>query len=216
MEPRPRSLFISDIHGHFSAFTGLLEAVRYLPGRDRLVLLGDYVGRGPDNLRCLQLVGKLVKRVNVFGLMGNHEHQLLKVLRSQDVASGQRYAYTQTLAEQIQDPDAAMDLLDGLGPWYADDFVIAVHAGVNPELDDWRNSSLEEFTTIREPFLTAPLSVPQTVIFGHTPCVSIHGSPSVWFGPGKIGIDGGAGHGGQLNCLIFDGTRFSSASMPCR
>jgi len=42
--------------------------------------------------------------------------------------------------------------------------------------------------------------------YSHTKTIDIHGSPDVWYGEGKIGIDGGCAFGYQLNCLeIIDG-----------
>lgn len=43
-----RMLVISDIHGELEKFEGLLAAVGYNPEKDQLILLGDYVDRGPN------------------------------------------------------------------------------------------------------------------------------------------------------------------------
>ena len=62
---------------------------------------------------------------------------------------------------------------------------------------------------IREPFISSPVTAGKTVVFGHTRTVKLHGQPTVWFGDGKIGIDGGCAFGDQLNALIThaDGKR---------
>ena len=211
-----RTLFISDIHGRVEALKALLEQVNFVPQTDRLVLLGDYVGQSPDNLQCLLYIFELTKQANTVALMGNHDLHLWRYLQpsgSSVAAKFARYPYTASLAAEIERRHPELiDFLGSLRLWHAGDQFIAVHAGVNPALSDWRNSSVNDFTTIRDPFLSAPLSLAETVVFGHTPCTALHNSPEVWYGPGKIGIDGGAGKGLRLNCLIFDGARFSSAS----
>ncbi len=55
---------------------------------------------------------------------------------------------------------------------------------------------------------------PRVVLFGHTPCQLLHGSPAAWYGPGTVGIDGGAGRGQQINCLIDDGQTFRMHAVP--
>lgn len=219
MDLTGRSLFISDIHGQLDVLRALLVQADYDPQRDRLVLSGDYVGKGPDNLSCLSFLANLKQKTSVIALMGNHELNLWHCVQRRPMSSTQeeRYPYAPRLAEQIKrhNPEVIAFLAD-LDLWYADDSVIAVHAGINPRLNDWRSTSVEELTSMREPFLSESLPVQQTVIFGHTPCQRLHGSPDVWFGTNKIGIDGGAGHGIQLNCLIWDRLRFSAISVPCR
>lgn len=211
-----RTLFISDIHGRLDALKALLNQVDYDPLSDRLVLLGDYVGQSSDNMNCLLYIFELTKQSNAVALMGNHDLNLWKYLKANGGSSppkSARYPYTSSLAEEIErlHPEL-IDFLGSLRFWYADDHFVAVHAGFDPYQQDWRSSSADDFTTIRDPFLSAPLSLPETVVFGHTPCTALHNSPEVWYGPGKIGIDGGAGKGLQLNCLIFDGVSFSSTS----
>ena len=43
-----RILAISDIHGQADALERLLVHANYHPSKDRLVLLGDYIGKGPN------------------------------------------------------------------------------------------------------------------------------------------------------------------------
>jgi serine/threonine protein phosphatase 1 len=72
-----RELAIGDIHGCVRSLGALLEAVQ--PGRtDTVVLLGDYVDRGPDSCAVLDMILDLQKRCNVVALAGNHEKMLLQ------------------------------------------------------------------------------------------------------------------------------------------
>ena len=44
-----RTLVISDIHGELELFEELLRETGYDAAEDELILLGDYVDRGPDS-----------------------------------------------------------------------------------------------------------------------------------------------------------------------
>ncbi|MBM7568831.1 hypothetical protein [Paenibacillus sacheonensis] len=72
---------------------------------------------------------------------------------------------------------------------------------MNPSYITWKEQSARDFLYIKEPFISASTAVDKPVIFGHTKTIDIHGSAGVWFGDGKIGIDGGCAYGYQLNCL---------------
>jgi serine/threonine protein phosphatase 1 len=73
--PTPRTIAIGDIHGHSRALAGLLALVEPRP-KDTLVLLGDYVSRGPDSRSVLQAVMDLRGRCQVVALRENHEEML--------------------------------------------------------------------------------------------------------------------------------------------
>ncbi|HEY2985505.1 MAG TPA: metallophosphoesterase, partial [Jatrophihabitantaceae bacterium] len=75
MTPR-RTLAISDIHGERERFERLLDEVRYDPAADDLILLGDYVDRGPDARGVVDLVIGL-RDEGATVLMGNHEQMML-------------------------------------------------------------------------------------------------------------------------------------------
>ncbi len=53
-----RRILVGDIQGCREELEALLEAVAFEPGVDRLLPLGDLVGRGPDALGTLRLLGR--------------------------------------------------------------------------------------------------------------------------------------------------------------
>jgi serine/threonine protein phosphatase 1 len=74
----PRTLAIGDIHGCLAALDTLLEAIEPGPD-DTLVLLGDYIDRGPDSRGVVERVIELQSRCRLAPLMGNHEEMMLQV-----------------------------------------------------------------------------------------------------------------------------------------
>ena len=56
-----RLLVMGDIHGQYGKMVKCLDLAGYNTGKDRLVLLGDYVDRGPDSFRVVAAVIRLVQ-----------------------------------------------------------------------------------------------------------------------------------------------------------
>ncbi len=73
---RERTLVIGDIHGCTIALDLLLQELAP-GGKDTLVMLGDYVDRGPDSRGVLQRLLDLESRTNLVPLLGNHEILML-------------------------------------------------------------------------------------------------------------------------------------------
>lgn len=68
-----RILAVSDIHGHLDLFDRLLQKMRYQPGEDALVVIGDLVQRGAQNLGVIRRCMELSKLPNVTVLQGNND-----------------------------------------------------------------------------------------------------------------------------------------------
>jgi serine/threonine protein phosphatase 1 len=71
-----RILAIGDIHGCLAHFDALIQSVAPTPD-DHLILLGDYVDRGPDSAGVLKRILQLGKTCRLTALMGNHEQMML-------------------------------------------------------------------------------------------------------------------------------------------
>lgn len=71
-----RLIAIGDIHGHAKALTAILERVRPTP-EDTLVILGDFVDRGPDTKGVMDQLLALEGQCHLVTLMGNHEEMVL-------------------------------------------------------------------------------------------------------------------------------------------
>lgn len=214
-----RTLVISDIHGCFDEFNALLNLVNYVPNQDRLILLGDYVDRGPKSKEVIEKVIKLAKYKNVIVLRGNHDDRFLSVLNGDThvfdifLEYGGMEALKSYCAEaerksihevinyiNLEFPDH-MDFLHQTKLYFEDDDFIYVHAGLDPTYPNWKEQPATTFFTIRDGFVNNKTSVDRKVIFGHINTIKIQQSSNIWFSDDKIGIDGGCAMGHQLNCL---------------
>ncbi len=131
-----RTLAIGDVHGCLEELRELLQVVRYRPGVDRLVFVGDLVDRGPDPVGVVRHVRALASAGDVLTMMGNHEEKLVRWFR--------RVEESRTLGrpnKMTPPPPARLAEWEGLGPddiaWLASRPVFAepapgwfvVHAG---------------------------------------------------------------------------------------
>ena len=78
-----RLLVMGDVHGQYSKMQKALALADYDPARDRLVLLGDYIDRGPESWRVVEAVLGLVAQGAV-ALYGNHEDMMLRALANRN------------------------------------------------------------------------------------------------------------------------------------
>lgn len=77
---------IGDIHGHATELEALLLELGYNEGADcfrhpngRLVVfLGDYIDRGPEIRRTLEIVRGMIDAGEAYGILGNHELNALR------------------------------------------------------------------------------------------------------------------------------------------
>lgn len=222
-----RTLVISDIHGELELFEQLLANVQYNPLHDQLILLGDYVDRGPDSRKVLDKVIQL-KAQGAIVLKGNHEDMMIKALTTDDERAWkhwahrnggnntlQSYGFSESEFIVPEDKDFVKPVLhsekltghlafvQSLEPIIEYDDTIFVHAGVHPTTPI-ADTDPYVLMWIREEFY-ANYSEDKTVIFGHTPTTVLHNDKNnhtIYFGENRIiGIDGAAVYGGQLNCL---------------
>ena len=79
-----RVLAFGDIHGHFSKFMTLYERVG-VTDEDFAIFLGDYVDRGPENVKSLKWIMEQSKKPNVIALRGNHEQMMYDSIMHHDI-----------------------------------------------------------------------------------------------------------------------------------
>ena len=69
--------FVGDIHGCYEQLMEALEKITFNPDVDRLISVGDLVNRGPDSVKCLNLL----KETWFHAVFGNHEDMMIKSFR---------------------------------------------------------------------------------------------------------------------------------------
>ncbi|MCB1098513.1 MAG: serine/threonine protein phosphatase [Verrucomicrobiae bacterium] len=144
-----RVLAIGDVHGCCTALQTLTSAIE-LTSDDTLIMLGDYVDRGPDSKGVIDHLLELRETVRLVTLRGNHEIMMLETRRARENGLfWLRFGGDTTLdsysAETIDDiPQSHWDFLDATVPYFETDTHFFVHANAVPDvpLDQQTEQSL--------------------------------------------------------------------------
>lgn len=221
---------ISDIHGDYSRYCGMLDRIG-LSEEDTLYVLGDVVDRGGQPV---ELLLDMMERPNVVPLLGNHEYmfaccleflmkevteQNLSALQTEDLCSflhWQSQGGTPTLEGfRRLSPEQRQAVREYLGEFSLYEEVEAggqsyllVHAGpdhFSPRrpLEDY---ALHELLWTRLDYGRVYYR-DRFLVTGHTPTRNIPENPApdrIYQANRHIAIDCGCGHGGHLGCLCLD------------
>lgn len=136
-----RLAFIGDVHGNLEALNGIIEA---LEAREtlHLIFLGDYINKGRDSSRVLDLLLAKQASGETTLLAGNHEVELLKALDTGNLTAFIKMGGATTIRSYLErpvKPDVLDDFrshfpahhLSGLRAMHQkweSDFVVAQHA----------------------------------------------------------------------------------------
>ncbi len=153
---------IGDVQGCAQALQRLLAKIDFSPSRDRLVLLGDLVNRGPASLGVLQLLAPLGSAATC--LLGNHDLHLLAV------AQGVRPLHKgDTFDDVLGAPERAawLEWVRHQPLAHVEAGWLCVHAGVVPQWSTEQTLALaaEVQALLQGPDLTAFLRV----MYGNEP-----------------------------------------------
>lgn len=197
-----RTIAIGDIHGHSAALAALVAAIAPGPD-DTLVLLGDYVDRGPDSKGVLEQVMELRDRWHVVPLMGNHEEMMLGAREGRDDlrfwlrCGGDATLNSYGKADDVRlIPREHFRFLAGLPLYHETSTHFFVHANYAP---NWRLVEHDTKTALWLPLsdLPGPHHSGKTAVVGHTPQPNGKILDLAWL---KC-IDTGCGYGGLLTAL---------------
>ena len=127
-----RTIVFGDIHGCAEALDALIDVIDPVKD-DRLIMLGDYVDRGPDSRTVIQQLLSLGARCQLVPLLGNHEIMLLRALESMEqLIFWLGYGGQQTVdsygGDPHQIPREHIDFMRGCLPHFETDTHIFVHA----------------------------------------------------------------------------------------
>lgn len=208
-----RTLFVGDIHGCAKEFDDLLARLRFSPGVDRLVLVGDLVARGPDS----RSVVEIARAAGALAVRGNHDEKVLSWWRV-SMAHGKRAANRRVpLGEKHQQvvntlDDAHFRWLDDrpLMLSFPDHGALVVHAGVDPsrlpiECDEdtlLTVRSVDERGAATRKLTGTPWARrwrgPAQIVFGHD------ARRNLQLEDFATGLDTGCCYGRQLTALALD------------
>jgi serine/threonine protein phosphatase 1 len=217
---------ISDIHGCADLlekmFTVIDKDLANAPSKRAIhVFLGDYIDRGPESCRTIDLLIERSRDHEAIFLKGNHETFLFDVLKSPPhLQAWKQFGGLQTLVSYglrpTLNPDEAeqTELIKGLAqriPPYQRRFFnnlrlrfvcgdfFFVHAGVRPGIP-LPNQSEQDLLWIRDEFLESEERFSKYIVHGHTPVQQ----PDIR--PNRINIDTGAYATGNLTLLTIQGS----------
>jgi serine/threonine protein phosphatase 1 len=216
---------ISDIHG----CADLLRQMFTVIDRDLTtigsmraihVFLGDYIDRGPDSRRTIDLLVERGRKHESVFLKGNHEAFLFDVLRDPSrLQDWRQYGGLQTLASYglrpSLNPDAAEQaeligqfaltipphqrhFFDNLRLRFVCGDFFFVHAGIRPGVALAKQQE-RDLLWIREDFLVSEQRFGKYIVHGHTPVRA----PDIR--PNRVNIDTGAYATGNLTLLAIQG-----------
>lgn len=217
---------IGDIHGCADLLKQLFTVIdadlaRSRPPHPIQVFLGDYIDRGPESRRAIDLLIERSKNHPTVFLKGNHEAYLAEALddptRLQD---WRKYGGLQTLVSYglmpplNPDPAEQVELMRQLKTALPEDHkrflqrlrlsftcgdFFFVHAGVRPGIRLARQREAD-LLWIRDAFLESEENFGKYIVHGHTPVRE----PDIR--PNRINIDTGAYATGNLTLLTIQGT----------
>ena len=164
---------IGDIHGCANALKTLVDAIQPGPA-DTLILLGDYVDRGPQSSEVVETLCNLVGTCNLVPLIGNHELIMQQGLQGADPF---RFWMTcggdATLASyggDIQNiPQHHLVFFQNCRAFYETENHIFVHASYQPHVPMTEQDPEVMFWEHLNEEVPAPHCTGKKVIVGHTP-----------------------------------------------
>jgi len=216
-----RMVVVSDIHAHKQLFNQLMHQVG-LKDEDYLVILGDFIEKGPDSLEMLYKIRDLKTREHTYVLMGNCEAAVLSMLEEEKYADGLvRYLKDTTWGSLLKDTCEAMkinykklpalevqsklraclkkeiEILKSLDTAVVFDQFVFVHAGVENRTD-WENSSISSMLEQQFFMRNGHRIKDKYVVVGHIPVsnysdTAIDNSLLISHRERIISIDGGVG-----------------------
>ena len=175
-----RILAIGDMHGHFTRLLSLFHKINFDPEQDLLILLGDYIDRGNENMRCFRWAMEMSEKKNVIALRGNHEQMMLYyyLLEGEEdgiwLPNGGSATKRELEVWMNREPEALKKSLEFImkRPFYHQMFIgdkeyIFCHAGLKPGIPLEKQID-EHLLWIRSEFYSDYEGTAE-IIVGHTP-----------------------------------------------
>ena len=194
---------VGDIHGRYDLLSKFLEHVQ--GSLACVILLGDIIDRGGDDVKVLNTVRSLLKEPglnglsNFFCLMGNHEAMFVDAV----TGTGDQWSlwmHNGGNFEQYGEMQEHLEWVAELPVYMTVGDTLFIHAGIAPgrnPLELVENDKVDTLLWMREPFLTYGPQFEKwnpdlkQVVFGHTPKFE-EGKGKPYTIPDGVCIDTGA------------------------
>lgn len=206
---------IGDVHGRFDKLEELFDLLnaKYVTNPKMIVMLGDYVDRGPQSAQVVELLRDCEQGSHFHCLRGNHEVLMMDGLTKSGSMLWEMNGGVETIRsyeDMYGVQNAAPKMLDdakwmeSLPAMVQSDHRIYVHAGLNPRRRSLEEQVDEEIMWIRDPFLMSTRDWGKHVVHGHTHTWGRKKTGEVELLPNRTNLDTGAFHTGVLSAAIFD------------
>ena len=206
-----RVLVVGDIHGHFTEFMSLYGKLN-VSSDDLLILLGDLIKGGNENLSMIRWAITESKKPNVIILMGNAENDFLR-------GSGGRF--TMELKEAVkrepQIVEQVTEFVQKIPTYYhLNGEFFFCHAGIDPQKSLLNQTKAKLLNTRPKNFAKEYLGR-TLIVVGHTRVQKLNEAYTV---PVKLPdrnillLDTGIKRGGRISCVdVLSGQYWQSDSI---
>lgn len=199
---------MSDIHGCLKIFEKMLSLVD-LSGDNKLILLGDYIHRGPDSIGVMDKVISLQEEYGpdkIIALMGNHEEWVID--DTWPILTLHEEMELMQNNEEI-DTSSYIQWMKKLPRYHVEDNLIFVHAGIEEEAENlWMHGTPEHVFTQKYPAQMGHFYENYKIIAGHVGTSEIAGNNDFhdiyYDGESHYYIDGSTYRTGVLPLLAID------------
>lgn len=204
---------IADIHGRLGPFEDALALVDFT-GDNKLVLLGDYIHGGSENIEVLDKIMMLERTYGsdkVIVLAGNHEDMAID---GRWPIRASRFTSFEDEIEDDEIDDKYIDWMSDLRRIYVEGNTIFVHAGIDEDAGEFWEWETDDYTlTEKYPAQLGYFDCGEPerdikIVAGHVGTAEISGDPSFhdiyYDGQSHYYIDSTVLDSGYLNVLAFD------------
>lgn len=227
-----RTIIIGDIHGCYHHFISLLKKINYKKKKDRLILMGDLMDRGPWSHEMLMLAVRWRRESpdRFFMIRGNHEQMIVEQDKSLERQLIWRCVGKGTTIRSFRHH---RDRMENYIPWILKHMPISlvdpdfqcVHASI--ENEDVNKNSLDLLVKDHS-WSKKNLYQGKLTIIGHTPLdeptyYDGSGNPGIYLDyhqwkplpkTGAICIDTGCVYGNKLTAMIIEDGKYCLEMVP--
>lgn len=222
LPPQCRIIAVSDIHTYHELLLDMLERNKYDPDRDYLIIIGDILEHGRNNIDTLRSIMKLCLSERAVAVMGNNDTMTVRMAFTYDysrfsecTARFPNCTYLEMAAalgiSAADFTEESLDILrEKINSAFADELAfinalptavvtddhIFVHAGIENR-PDWENTE-NRYTMCTKYWMREGHCADKTVVVGHIPTNNYKSSnntslPIIDLERRMIAIDGGMG-----------------------